>query len=232
MRWREVLLVVCLIVLPVAACTPSLPATVTPAAPIPAPTGGRVIDIPLGTPSGVAPGTGTPQLPGTPQPVVMGELLPYRDDGGLFSLKIPDGWSASRQPAAKSGSDVRVGVVLQPLVGNGLITVTQFDNGKPPQGLGQTINAVLKLTGWPNQRDYRELGRENVLGRENQAMRVEITYARSNGVPMHSLALFQIDGTTFSMVNVGVDENSWQVDEGKIRDILDTYRVPAEAAPK
>jgi len=206
-----------------AGCTPGAPPTITPGSIVPKATGGLVVDIPIGTPP-------AGQAAAAPQPVTIGQLLPFRDDQGLFSIAIPDGWAATRQPPAQSGSDVRVGYLVQPLVGNAMLTVTQFDNGTPPSSLGQTINAVLKLTGWPSQPGYRELGRENVIGREGGAMRVEIEYERDKGVLMHSLALFQVDGTTFSMVNVAVDASSWAQNEAKVREMLATYRVPAEPA--
>jgi hypothetical protein len=58
-------------------------------------------------------------------------------------------------------------------------------------------------------------------------MRLEIEYTRASGTPMHSLVLFQIDGTTFSMVHAGVERTSWTENEGSLRDILESYQVPA-----
>lgn len=198
----------------------TVPPTITPPSGSPPPTGARVIEIPLSTvPAASAL---------TPQPLVIEKLVPFREETGLFSLQIPDGWVAQRQPSGQAGSDVRVGYSFQPLTGSGLLTVTQFDNGTPPAALGQTINSVLKLTGWTNQPGYRELGRENVLGREGRAMRVEIEYLR-RGVLMHSLTLFSIDGTTFSMVNFAVEGSQWLDNQAVIRDVLASYRVPAEA---
>ncbi len=202
----------------VTACS-APPATITPPSAAPSPTGAQVIEIPLSPPPAA--------LDSGSQPLLLDKLVPFREETGLFSLRIPEGWVAQRQPPAQPGSDVRVGYVFQPLVGSGLVTVTQFDNGTPPAALGQTINSVLKLTGWPSQPGYRELGRENVLGREGNAMRVEIVYQRANGLSMHSLALFQIDGTTFSMINFAVEEGDWLANEPLIREVLASYQVPA-----
>ncbi len=210
-----------LMVLPLVAACSAPPPTITPSGATATPAGAQVIEIPLSPP----PGAAGPAMP----PLSPDKLLPFREETELFSLLIPDGWVAQRQPAAQSGSDVRVGYVFQPPAGSGLISVTQFDNGTPPAALGQTINSVLKLTGWTAQPGYRELGRENVLGREGSAMRVEIEYERGSGLPMHSLTLFEIDGTTFSMVNFAVAASDWAASESVIRQVLASYRVPAVA---
>jgi hypothetical protein len=162
-------------------------------------------------------------------PVQLQAIEPYVDAGGLFSLQIPAGWLEQRQDPTSGGSDVRVGTLFQAPDGDGLLSITQFDNGRPPSSLGTTVNTVLRdVTGWMDQPGYRELDRESVVERPGEAMRVEIVYDRSNGVPMHSLALFQIDGTTFSMVNLSVAEGSFAGNESLIREVLRSYRVPAD----
>jgi hypothetical protein len=217
-RW----IVVCVFAVGAAACTP-LPPTVTPGAPRVPGVDSQVIEIPMGTqPAGAAP------VPGGP--IVIDQLVPYRDTDGAFSLQVPNGWTDSRQPAADPGSDIKLGVVFQPPGGTGLITITQFDNGQVPESVGSAANSVIELTGWRDQPGYQEIAREAVLDSEGNAMRLEIAYTRSNGVEMHSLVLFRIDGTTFSMVHAGVETDDWLENEGAIRDILDTYQVPAAPA--
>ena len=164
-------------------------------------------------------------------PVALDRLEAYVDAGGLFSVQIPAGWLEQRQDPSTGGSDVRVGTLFQAPDGDGLLSITQFDNGREPSSLGTTVNTVLRdVTGWMDQPGYRELDRESVVERPGEAMRVEIVYDRSNGVPMHSLALFQIDGTTFSMVNLSVAEGSFLANESVLREVLRSYRVPAAAA--
>jgi hypothetical protein len=141
-------------------------------------------------------------------------------------MDIPAGWTEDRQPPAKPGSYVVLGTVFQPKELNGLITITQFDSGTRPAAVGTTANEVLGYTKVMELPSYLELGREQVIERPDDALRIEMTYTRSDGVPMHSLVLFQIDGTTFSMVNVGVEAGSWAKNEAVVRDMLATYEVP------
>lgn len=207
------------------ACTQPDPPTVTPA-----PAGSTIGDQGAGGP--VFEVTIPPPMPAEPMPVDVRDLEPYSAPNGEFSVAIPRGWTPSMQPAGDPGSNVVVGVVFQSPEGDGLVTVTQFDNGERPLSLGFTVNNVLSdVTGWTSQPGYTEFSRETVLGRENDALRVEIGYVRSNGVPMHSLVLFVIDNTVFSMVNVAVEESSWAGNQGTIRDILSSYRVPAARTP-
>jgi hypothetical protein len=151
----------------------------------------------------------------------------YRDPDGRFSMDIPAGWVETRQPPAQPGSSVVLGTVFQPPEGNALITITQFDSGRRPSAVGSTANEVLQMSGVMDRPGYVELGREQVIERPNEALRVEIAYTRGDGTPMHSLVLFQIDGTVFSMVHMGVVEDGWRDTEGAIRDALASYRVPA-----
>ena len=95
--------------------------------------------------------------------------------------------------------------------------------------LGQVLRDV---TGWMNQPGYREVNRETVMERKGEALRIEIQYTRSSGVAMHSLALFQIDGTTFSMVNVSVEEGSWAGNEARVRELLHSYAPNGSAPPR
>jgi hypothetical protein len=96
-----------------------------------------------------------------------------------------------------------------------------------PQSLGATANSIVDMTGWRDQPGYQEIARETSVERPGEAMRLEVEYSRGSGMPMHSLVLFQIDGTTFSMVNMSVERSSWQDNEGSIRDVLESYAVPA-----
>ena len=226
MRIRNARLVAGLAGLVVVGCVPGDPPTVTPAPqPSPVATGASVIEITVGPP--VVPGGPMPVPAG---PIAIAELVAYRDAAGAFSMSVPPGWVETRQPLGQPGTDVRLGTLFQAPGGTGLISVTQFDNGQVPTGLGRTANQVLELAGVLDQAGYQEVGREDVIERPDEAMRVEMTYARSNGVPMHSLVLFQIDGTTFSMVHAGVERTSWDENEARIREILDSYTVPAPPA--
>lgn len=214
-----------LVLLPaLVACTVPDPPTVTPA--------------PAGAQDGLVPGDTTvmemtmpPPPQAAPMPVSVDALEPYVDEDGRFSLLLPEGWTESRQPPSQGESDVVLGTVFQAPDGDGILTVTHFDNGREPAGLGTTANVVLRdVTGWMSQPGYRELARESVVERPGEAMRIEIEYERSNGVPMHSLVLFQIDGTTFSMVNASVESSSWDAAQGNLREVLGSYRVPADAS--
>lgn len=198
----------------VAACTPSDPPTVTPSA---GPTGAtNVIEITVPPPMR------------TPEPVTIEALDAYVDPDGRFSMNVPAGWVGAVQPPSGDQSDIVLGMVFQAPGGDGLLSVTQFDNGREPGSVGSTANAVLRdVSGWMQQPGYHELARETVLERAGEALRIEIVYERNSGVPMHSLVLFEIDGTVFSMVNVAVEESSWRPNSGRIRDVLGSYRVPA-----
>jgi hypothetical protein len=206
------------------ACT-SAPPTVTPALPVGAQ--GQSIELPMNPPPGA---TRALSVPAAAIPVQIDQLVPYRDPDGAFSMQVPAGWAEVRQPPSGAG-DVALGTVFQPPDGSALLTVTHFDNGRVPESLGATANGVMRTAGWMDQPGFRELAREDVLEREGSAMRSEIVYERGNGVSMHSLVLFQIDGTTFSMVHLGVEAGSWNENQGVIRDILASYRVPAAPAP-
>lgn len=212
--------VVPLCILLAAGCTRENPPTVTPV-PAGAATG-RDIEIPIGPPPGgeAVPGGAVQVLP-----LVIGSTATYRDAGGRFSVDIPVGWPA--MPQETTAADVRLGVLFPAPEGNGLLTVTQFDNGQRPTVLGSTANQVLELSGVTALPAFQELSRSNVIEREGDAMRIEVAYNRSDGVAMHSLVLFQIDNTTFSMVNFGVEAGSWAANEGTAYDILASYRVPA-----
>jgi len=208
-----------------AACAPQDPPTITPppAGSSPqgtgAPGASRSFEITLPPPRAV----------GTIEPVTIGdELIAYQDAGGKFSLTVPAGWAESRKTAELTG-DAKLGTVFAAPNRNGLLSVTQFDNGRVPEALGATANGVMKLTGLSGEPDFTELDRQNVNGREGKAMLVEVTYSRSIGVPMHGLLLFQIDGTTFSMVNLAVEQGSWNENESRIREVLASYRGPAAA---
>jgi len=166
-------------------------------------------------------------LPAVLPPVRIGDLVTYVDAGGRFSMDVPAGWKETRQPAARPGSHVVLGTVFQPPDVNALITVTHFDSGRRPVAIGSTANEVLTMTGVMDLPGYIEIGREQVIERPGEALRVEMAYTTSEGVAMHSLVLFQIDDTTFSMVNVGVEARSWRDNQGAIRGLLGSYRVPA-----
>ena len=210
-----------LILVLLSACQDGDPPTVTPFSAGAPEVGGAVVEL-----------TMPPPRPVEPMPVDLADLEPYSSPGGEFSIVMPRGWQASEQPSGEQGSHVSIGMVFQSPDGDGLVTVTQFDNGERPSSLGFTVNNVLSdVTGWTRQPGYTELSREPVLGREEDALRVEIRYARSNGVPMHSMVLFQIDNTVFSMVNGAVEEGSWSTNQATIRDILSSYQAPAAAAP-
>jgi len=208
-------------------CAPADPPTITapppgqaPAIPVNPGAGGGV-EITLAPP-------GVPPAPSTIEPVTIGALVAYQDAGGKFGMDVPDGWAEARQTEKLSG-DAKLGTVFGSPNGSGLVSVTQFDNGQVPEALGMTANQVMKLTGVTNQPNYMEIGRHNVLQRPGEAMTVEMTYTGSTGIPMRSLMLFQIDGTTFSMVNAAVEAQSWNENEGMIRDILASYKGPTGA---
>lgn len=205
------------------ACRVASPPTITPPAVMATSTGATSIEIPVQPPVGA---TLAPGMVAVPE-LSIGDLVTYRDAGGMFSLDIPAGWVESRQPPAEPGSYVIVGTVFQPPENNGYLSVTQFDSGRRPASVGTTANEVLGLTKVMELPGYLELGREKVIERPDEALRIEMTYTRRDGVPTHSLVLFQIDGTVFSMVNVGVEADGWLRNEAKVRDILATYRVPA-----
>lgn len=200
-----------------AACSNDL-ATVTPVSELPP---SRTIDIPIDPP----PGSNRPPGVSSVAPLEILAVESYREPAGLFSLDIPVGWIP--QPQGVASGDVRVGTLFQAPEGNGLLTVTQFDNGQQPATLGATVNQILELTGVTKLAGYQELSRTNVLDRPEEALKVELAYTRSDGVPMHSLVLFQVDGTAFSMVNSAVEAGSWSDNVSLIHDILATYKVPA-----
>jgi hypothetical protein len=163
-------------------------------------------------------------------PITLGATAPYREPGGRYQLEVPTDWPA--MPQTVSGApDVKVATVFQAAAGNGLVTVTQFDNGKTPVAFGATVNGLLKQTGLTDRPGYLELAREQVPDRRDTALRVEQLYERQNGLPMHSMILFQLDGTVFSMVHAAVEEQSWTENEEAIRAILRSYQVPAPPAP-
>ncbi len=218
---RQTWWMACLLSVALVSCAPSEPPTETPGPPSSSDQGSSVVEFPLVTPSGGSLDSG--------EPVIIDELVLYKDAEGLFELLLPVGWPESRQPPAEGASDRKVGTVFQPAVGKALLSVTQFDNGQRPQALGSTVNGVLKLTGFTEQPGYRELARETVLERPDEAMRVVVEYERASGTKMSGLLLFQIDGTTFSMLNAAVERSSWAENEGAIRDILASYRVPADS---
>lgn len=213
------------------ACGTALPPTATPgsaptvavAAPGAAGTSGTTIEITMPPPPEPA------AAAVTPQPIVLSDLMPYEDPVGRFSVTVPNGWQPAEQPLTGS-SDVKMGVVFQAPESNGLLTITQFDNGQTPASFGATANGVMKMTGLTERPGYLEVGREQVMDRPDSALRVEVQYRRNNGIPMHSLILFQLDGTVFSMVHAGVEDGSWTSNEGTIREILRSYRAGAGAA--
>jgi hypothetical protein len=197
-------------------CT-SNPPTVTPAVPT-QPVGSAIemtVNPPPGAPSGpvIVP---TLQVPA---------LVPYSEPAGLYSVSVPAGWTAQPQPITQS--DARVGTLFSAPERTGIVTVTQFDNGERPTVLGATANQILELTGVTKLPGYMEVSRSNVIERPEEAVKVELVYTRSDGVPMHALVLFQLDGTTMSMVNAGVEEGSWAAASPVLHDILSSYRVPA-----
>ena len=204
------------------ACRSADPPTVTPGA---AEGGSTVIEVTMPAPIEA-------QL--APVPVTIGAVAPFADPDGYFTIDVPEGWTESRQPLDPAKNPfVKVGTVfLAAGGGDALLSITQWDNGQKPNSLGTTINQVLRdVTGWMDQPGYREVSRETVMERKGEAMRIEIQYARSTGVAMHSLALFQIDGTTFSMVNVSLEEGSWLANQIRVREILRSY-VPNASAPQ
>jgi hypothetical protein len=203
-----------------AACTAPVPPTITPAPTAGA--GGTVQEIQVNPRPG-ATGAVAVAVP----PVAIGAMVGFRDPGGAFSLDLPVGWVEDRQTIDPTKGDVKLGTYFQPVERNAMLSITQFDSGKAPESLGVTINQVLQLSGVMDQPNYAEIDREKVIERESSAMRVQLSYTRTDGVDMHSLVLFQVDGTVFSMVHLGVVAGSWQANEGRIRDILASYRVPA-----
>lgn len=212
--------------LALAGCAPADPPTVTPPPPGSLP----------GVPAGGTPGntviemTMAPPAPVTAEAILIGSVQPYRDAEGGFAIDTPEAWTESRQTAELSG-DTRLGTVFTSDNRSGLLSITQFDNGRTPTSLGATANQVMDLTGFRNQPGFEELNRTNVGGQEGRAMLVEASYLRNNGVPMRGLILFQIDGTTFSMVNLAVESGSWVENEGAIRRILSSYRGPSAPSP-
>jgi hypothetical protein len=224
------LLTILSLILPLAlvsACVPEDPPTITAAPPDAsqpiAP--GQSVEITMPPPvSQVVPTV-------LPLPVRIDQRQRYVDADRAFSIDVPLGWTETRQDIAAGANDVQLGTVFAPAESNALLSITHFNNGQRPSSLGVTTNQVLKLTGWTELQDYQELRRENVIQREGEALRVDVTYTRNNGVPMHSLVLFQIDGTNFSMVNLGVERGSYLENESAIRQILDSYRVPGMGEP-
>ncbi|MFN2114977.1 MAG: hypothetical protein ACK2T6_04625 [Anaerolineae bacterium] len=224
LAWASVLALVVL----VTGCE-SQPPTVTPApAGDDSQQGATSIEITIEPPGSVGAQAGAEVLEVAVPPITLSEITPYVDADGAFSIDLPAGWPEQRQPMEAS-SDIRLGTYFQPSTRNALVTITQFDNGQAPTSLGATANDVMRKSGVMDQPNYLELGRESVIERADDAMRIELAYTRSDGVDMHSLVLFQVDGTTFSMVHVGVEAGSWAENEGVIRDILASYRVPASS---
>jgi len=225
----------CLAVLALAtsACVPSSPPTLTPAPTAltteGAPIGkGQTLVITVAPPAGGA--EAAPAPVGTPRPLDLASRQVVMDPGQLFEIEVPLGWAESRQQIASK--DVKLGTVFNRPGGGGLVSITQFDNGRRPSSLGYTANQVLTLTGFTKQQDFREFNREKVMEREDEAMRVDVGYTTPKGTEMRSLVLFQIDGTTFSMVNVAIPDVEWQGHESEVRAILRSYRGPsAGAAP-
>ncbi len=214
-------------------CAPTTPPTATPgsaptvavALPGAAGSGGTTIEITMPPPAPAA-----DQVLVTPQPILLSEITPYTDPAGRFGVSVPNDWQPAEQPLSGS-SDVKMGVVFQAPQANGLLTVTQFDNGQTPVSFGATANGVMKLTGLTERPGYLELAREQVMDRPDSAVRVEVLYRRNNGIPMHSLILFQLDGTVFSMVHAGVEEGSWSKNEGVIREMLRSYSAGGIVQP-
>jgi hypothetical protein len=203
-----------------AACSQN-PPTITPPS---APTAGQSIVVTIPPPPG-APGVTEPLIV---PPLTISGVETYRDPTGLYSFDMPIGWIV--QPQNVSGGDTRVGTLFQSPEGNGILTVTQFDNGQKPGTLGSTANQVLEMTGVTKLPGFVEVSRTNVATRPEEAIKVELVYTRSDGVPMHALVLFQLDATTFSMVNAAVEAGSWTNTVSILHDILATYRVPAAAS--
>jgi hypothetical protein len=213
------------------ACRPADPPTITPSAAGPTPGSPGAVVVPGDervVTLTMAPGATRP--PDAIEPVMIEAVTAYQDAEGQFSLEVPEGWTETRKTDALTG-DAKLGTVFVAPNGNGLLSITHFDNGKVPASLGGTANGVMKLTGITDEPDFLEIGRSAVADRPETAMISEITYTRRNsGVPMHALLLFQIDGTTFSLMNVAVEQKSWNENEGIIRDIVASYQVPAGAA--
>ncbi|HQZ70502.1 MAG TPA: hypothetical protein PK826_04100 [Anaerolineae bacterium] len=217
-----------------AACTRQDPPTLTPAptalttegVPL---TNGQPIIITVAPPPGDEPARPV----GTPLPLDLALRDPVADPQGLFRIDVPRGWLESRQQM--TSKDIRLGTAFNRPGGGGLVSVTQFDNGRRPTSLGFTANQVLQITGFTTQQDFREFNREKVLDREDEAMRVDVGYTTPKGTEMRSLVLFQIDGTTFSMVNVAIPDADWSAHESEAREILRSYKgpsaVPAAASP-
>lgn len=214
-----------------AACTQADPPTITPSTAGPTPGGPGAIVVP--DEAGQVTMTlapGSTRRPDEIEPVMIEAVTDYQDAEGKFSLDVPEGWTETRKTAELTG-DAKLGTVFVAPNGNGILSVTHFDNGKVPTSLGGTANGVMKLTGITDEPDFREIGRAALADRPGTAMLSEITYTRRNsGVPMHALLLFQIDGTTFSLMNVAVEQKSWNENEGRMRDIIESYRVPAGGA--
>lgn len=207
----------------VGACAPADPPTVTPgpanSPPVPDGSVPQSIVVTMAPPP-------NPQVPlAAIEPLAIDSVAPYRDAGELFAIDVPAGWVEDRRTATLTG-DGRLGTVFQAPRNNGLLSVTQFDNGREPQSLGATANQLMRLTGIIDEPDFLEIRRQSVIDRQGEAMTVEVSYTRRNGMPMRGLMLFQIDFTTFSMVNLAVEKGSWNENEGVIRDILASYVVP------
>ena len=211
------------------ACRQSDPPTLTPAptalttegVPV---TQGQPVIVTVAPPTG-----GQAEGPiGTPSPLVLAERESFSDPGGLFQIDVPRGWTEARQQL--TSKDIRVGTAFNRPGGGGLVSVTQFDNGRKPKSLGFTANQVLQLTGFTTQQDFREFNREKVMDSEDRAMRVDVGYTTPRGTDMRSLILFQIDGTSFSMVNVAIPDAEWSAHEAEVREILRSYKVPIGAA--
>lgn len=202
-------------------CTAEAPATVTPG-PYATAQPAREVEIPVNPPPG------GPSGPAVVPPVTVDALVDYTEPEGRYALQVPLGWPAQPQPLS---GDAQVGTLFPAPEGNAFVTVTQFDNGQRPVALGSAINQVLGMTGVTTLDNYQELDRAPVIERPGDAMRLELAYNRSDGVPMRSLVLFQIDGTTLSMVNASVEAGSWQANESRLHDIMASYRAPAPLAP-
>lgn len=214
------------------ACTSQNPPTLTPAptaltaegTPL---TQGQTMIITVPPPSGQQAPEAVPV--GTPLPLDLATRDLVTDPKGLFQLEVPRGWTEKRPEI--SSKDVRLGVAFDRPGGGGLVSVTQFDNGQRPKSLGYTANQVLQITGFTGQQDFREFNREKVMERENEAMKVDVGYTTPRGTEMRSLVLFQIDGTTFSMVNVALPDADWTAHETQVREILRSYVGPVGVAP-
>ncbi len=213
----RVLIAVLVLTVFAAGCSKAL-ATVTPVSQAPP---AQVVEIPIAPPPGAPGQVGIPNLP----PLAIEALETYREPTGLYSLDTPAGWIPQTQTVASG--DVKVGTLFQSPEGTGILTVTQFDNGQPPKTLGTTVNEILEMTGVTKLAGYQELSRTNVIERPEEALKLELTYTRSDGLPMHALVLFQVDGSVFSMVNAAVEGGSWGANLPRLHDLLATYRVPA-----